>query len=596
MPNMKGGEYIVDFLIREGVPYVFGVCGHGNVGILDAMYERQSEIKLISPRHEQTAGHMADAYWRVRHAPVATLTSCGPGSVNMMLPLANAFLDSSAYLAITANVPTQHFGLGAFQEIYRHQPADFPSSVKPYVKRCLQPTRVDMLPLAMRQAMTVATSGRPGPVCVDVPYNVFQEADDVSYEPSNRHALAGRPGASSEEIRRIADLLYAAEKPLIYVGHGVALSEASAELVELVQTLQFPVGSMPNGMGVVDARDPLYVGHNGRNGAYQANQAGRHCDVLLAVGVHFDDRSSSSWLPGYSWNIPPTKLIHVDIDPGELGRAYPVEVGVIADARTFLRQLLEEVGRRSAPDPARTAAWRAEIQSWKSEWERFLAPKFEESASPATPEGIVRDVRNVLRDDGILVLDVGAHHNWFVQLWEARRPQSMLNAFGFGAMGFGTSGALGAKLAAPERQCVAVVGDGSFMMTPHVVATAVEYNIAVVWVVWNNFGWTSIRDIQLGMFQGRELGTLFYKDGERYNPDFAMMARAAGCDGITVTHNKDFAGALEHALGLGKPCLIDAHVDGDIRPVPTGASQYPPMPEKTPAYGERFLPESMAGE
>ena len=186
------------------------------------------------------------------------------------------------------------------------------------------------------------------------------------------------------------------------------------------------------------------------------------------------------------------------------------------------------------------------------------------------PRAIVRDVRNVLRDDGILVLDVGAHHNWFVQLWEARRPQSMLNAFGFGAMGFGTSGALGAKLAAPERQCVAVVGDGSFMMTPHVVATAVEYNIAVVWVVWNNFGWTSIRDIQLGMFQGRELGTLFYKDGERYNPDFAMMARAAGCDGITVTHNKDFAGALEHALGLGKPCLIDAHVDGDIRPVPTG--------------------------
>ena len=196
----------------------------------------------------------------------------------------------------------------------------------------------------------------------------------------------------------------------------------------------------------------------------------------------------------------------------------------------------------------------------------------------------------MLPDDGILVLDVGAHHNWFVQLWEARRPQSMLNAFGFGAMGFGTSGALGAKLAAPERECVAVVGDGSFMMTPHVVATAVEYNIAVVWVVWNNFGWTSIRDIQLGMFQGRELGTLFYKDGERYNPDFAMMARAAGCEGITVTHNKDFAGALEHALGLGKPCLIDAHVDGDIRPVPTGASQYPPLPEKTPAYGSDSSP------
>ena len=590
MAKMKGSEYIIDFLIREDVPYVFGVCGHGNVGILDAMYERQSEIKLISPRHEQTAGHMADAYWRVKHEPVATLTSCGPGSVNMLLPLANAFMDSSAFVAITANVPTQHFGLGAFQEVYRNQPADFPASVRPYVKRCLQPTRVDMLPTSMRQAMAVATSGRPGPVCVDIPYNVFQEEDDVDYEPSNRHAVVGRSGASPKQIHDIADLLSASEKPLIYLGNGAAISEAGPEAKELVELLQLPFGAMPNGMGVIDSRHPLFVGHNGRNGAYQANQAGRHCDALLAIGVHFDDRSSSSWLPGYSWNIPPAKLVHVDIDPGELGRIYQPEVGVCADAKIFLQQLLQELERRGSPDLERTRAWREQLVCWRDEWEEFLAPRFEKSASPMTPEGLVRDVRKVLPDDGILVPDVGAHHNWFVQLWEARQPQTMLNAFGFGAMGFGTSGVLGAKLAAPERACVAVVGDGSFMMTPHVLATATEYNIPVVWVVWNNFGWTSIRDIQLGMFQGREIGTLFHKDGERYNPDFAMMAKAAGCEGITVTHNKDFSGALEHASNLGKPCLINAHVDSDIRPVPTGASQNPPLPEKTPMFGERYLP------
>lgn len=590
MARMKGGEYIIEYLIREKIPYVFGVCGHGTVGILDAMYDRRDKIKLVSPRHEQVAGHMADAYWRVRHELAATLTSCGPGSVNMMLPLANAFLDSSAMLSITANVPTQHFGLGAFQEVYRHSPADFPTSVRPYVKRVYQPTRVDMLPTMMRQATVTAVAGRPGPVCVDVPYNVFQEEDDVAFQDSNRSRALSRPGGSPDDVARAADLLLGAERPLIYVGNGVTLSEAGAELTALAHALQAPVTALPNGMGTIDARDPLYIGHNGRNGAHQANQAGRHCDVLLAVGARFDDRSASSWLQGYSWNIPPTRLIHVDIDPDEIGRVYPVELGIIADARTFLSQLVAEIERRGRPDPSKTADWRSEIDGWRKEWQAFLAPNFAASASPMRPEGIVRDVRKVLPDDGVLALDVGAHHNWFMQHWEARTPQTMLNAFGFGAMGFGTSGVLGAKLAAPDRPCLAVVGDGSFMMTPHVLATAVEYDIPAVWVVWNNFGWTSIRDIQLGMFQGREIGTLFYRDGERYNPDFAMMARAAGCEGITVTHNKDFAGALEHALGLGKPCLIDAHVDSDVRPVPTGASQYPPMAEKTPAFGERWVP------
>ncbi len=195
MAYRKGGELIAEFLVREKVPYVFGICGHGNVGLLDALYDLRGEIELISPRHEQTAGHMADAYFRIAHRPVATLTSCGPGSANIVMSLACALADSSAFLAITANVPTSQFNRGPFQELHRHNQADFPSVVRPVVKRSFQPTRVEMLPLALRQAMTLMTSGRPGPVNIDVPLNLFQEEAEVDVPRSERAAISNRVGA-----------------------------------------------------------------------------------------------------------------------------------------------------------------------------------------------------------------------------------------------------------------------------------------------------------------------------------------------------------------------------------------------------------------
>lgn len=589
MPFMKGSEYIVDFLIREKIPYVFGICGHGNVGLLDAMFDRQDEIKLISPRHEQAAGHMADAYFRVAHKPVATLASIGPGSVNMLMALANAFIDSSAILSITAATPTVQANRAPFQEIGRHNQADFAASVQSYVKRCYQPQRVENLPLAMRQALTHATSGRPGPVNLDIPFDLFQESAELAYEPSQVSQISSRIGASVETVSAVADLLTKAERPLIYTGHGATLSEAGPQLTALVDRLGIPVVSLPNGMGALDMRHELALGFVGRNGSYSANEAARHCDVLLNLGARFDDRSASSWIPGYSWNIPPTKLIQVEIDSIEIGRNYPVAIGVPADVRTFLSQLLAELDRRGAKK--RSERWLSQIAGWRSEWEKYVSPNFDVSSAPLRPERIVRDMRRILPDDAVLLPDVGSHHNWFMQFWEVRKPQTFLNAFGFGAMGFSVCGVLGAKLAAPDRPCISVCGDGGFTMTPYVLATAVEYNIPAIWVVWNNFGWTSIRDIQLGMFNGREIGTLFYRDGERYNPDFALMARSYGVEGITVKHADQFADALQHAIQLGKPCLLDVHVDGDIRPPSTGAWQLPPTPYREPAYGKRYLPE-----
>ena len=590
---MKGADVIADVLIQEKVPYVFGICGHGNVGMLDALYDRSDKIKLISPRHEQTAGHMADAYYRVAHKPVATLTSTGPGSANMPMALACAQADSSTFLAITANVPTSQFNRAPFQESYHHFQADFPSVVRPYVKRSFQPSRVDMLPTAMRQAMHLMTSGRPSPVNLDVPYNVFQEEDDVELPAPRLASAASRWAATPEDVQKAVDLIVGARNPLIFIGHGVTLSEASAELTALVNRLGIPVAMSPNGMGTLDMTHELSLGFIGRNGTYHANQAGRRCDVLLALGARFDDRSASSWIAGYSWNIPPTQVVQIDIDPAEIGRNYDPRLGIVADVRSFLRQVLAELDQRGGVDDIRngTAAWRAAIAGWKATWNEAIAPDFTVDTSPMKPQRVVADVQRLMPDDGILVCDSGAHHNWFMQFWQARRPQQMLNTWGFSAMGFGVSGVLGAKLAAPDRACVAVVGDGGFTMTPHVLCTAVEYEIPVVWVIWNNYGWGAIRDLQRGTF-GREIGTSFTNgpNGSPYNPDFGAMARSCGVDGTKVGRSDDFSDALKAAIASNRPAVIDVEVDMLIKPPSVGTWQLPPLPHPEPAFGRPWRP------
>lgn len=595
---LNGGEIIVEYLAREKVPYVFGLCGHGNVGLLDALYDRTDAIRTISTRHEQTAGHMADAYFRVAHRPVATLTSCGPGSANIPIALACAFMDSSAFLAITANIPTSQFNRAAFQETYRHFQADFPSVIRPYVKRSWQPTRTDMLPTALRQAFATMLGGRPGPVNLDVPFNVFKEPAEVDVpEPEGwRAGISSRSGGDPDAIRRAVELLRSARRPLIYVGHGVTLSEGGDELTAFARRQRIPVIFSPNGFGSLDMADPLALGFVGRNGVFHANEAARTCDVLLAVGVRFDDRSSSSWIPGYSFNIPPTRLIHVDIDVEEIGRNYPVHLGIVGDARTVLRQLLA-AGETAAPEAAARDAWLADTAKWRAEWEGFIRPHWESEAEPMHPQRVVQALRAVMPDDGIILPDVGVHHNWVVQFWSARRPGTLLNSWGFGAMGFGVCGVLGAKLAAPDRPCVAVCGDGGFMMRPDVLCTAVEYDIPAVWLVWNNFAYGAIRDIQTGMFAKREIATSFVRerDGRLVNPDFVALARACGADGIRVERPRDLAGALEHAIKADAPFVLDVHVDRDIRPPGVGTWELPPLPYGEPAFGKRRLPREGEG-
>ena len=345
---LDGGQVIVDYLIREKVPYAFGLCGHGNIQFIDALYERKSDIKTISVHHESVAGFMADVYYRVSGQPVATFTSCGPGSVNLPIALANAYLDSVPFLAVTGNVPTSQFNRGAFQELYRHYQADFPSTVRTMCKKVFQPTRGEMVPLAIRQAWKTMMTGRPGPVVLDVPFDVFKEAAaEETPKPEDWNAnISCRAGADPEGVIKAVDMLLSAERPVILVGQGVKYGTATADLLALAEKLQIPVAWSASGTGAINSEHPLALGLVARNGPYQSNHAARTADVLLALGVRFDDRTSSSWLPGYSFTIPPTKLIHVDIDPEEIARNYPVALGLMADVRTFLRQILAEISQR----------------------------------------------------------------------------------------------------------------------------------------------------------------------------------------------------------------------------------------------------------
>src|SRR5215212_676234 len=442
--RLNGGQVIVDYLIREKVPYAFGLCGHGNIQFIDALHERQSDIKTISVHHESVCGFMADAYYRVKGQPVATFTSCGPGSMNLPIALATAYLDSVPFFAVTGNVPTSQFGRGAFQELYPQHQADFPSTVRSVCKKVYQPTRGEQVPMMVRQAWKTMVTGRPGPVVLDVPFDVFMEAAaEETPKPEEWSAnISSRCGADPDGVTKTVDMLLSAERPVILVGQGVKYGGATEALLALAEKLQIPVAHSMSGIGAIATQHPLSLGLLSRGGAYQANGAARQADVLLALGVRFDDRTSSSWIPGYSFTIPPTKLIHVDIDPEEIGRNYPVALGLMADVSTFLKQLLAELDARKARGemPAERAPWLDRIAGYRKEWEDFIAPGFKLDTTPINPQRAAREIDQVMPEDGILVSDIGVHHNWLNQFCAPRRPDSLIGSMGFGPMGFGVGG------------------------------------------------------------------------------------------------------------------------------------------------------------
>jgi acetolactate synthase I/II/III large subunit len=587
----RGADVIVDYLVKQRVPYLVGVCGHGILGLLDAAYDRQDDITTISAHDERVAGFIADAYYRVAGRPIATYTSCGPGSVNIMMAVAGAMYDSSAMLAITGNVPTSQFNRGPFQESGKYFQGDFPGAIRHYVKRSFQAVRPEMLPLMLSQAFSLMTAGRPGPVNLDVPLNVFvEELGEDTDVPVWRAEAVEPPAPSAQALRQAAGLLAAAQRPVIVAGGGAMAPRARTLIRELAATLRIPVVTTPLGKGVLDETDDLCLGPTGRNGTYAANKAARTADVILALGTRFDDRATSSWLPGVTYSFPATRLIHVDIDPQEFGRNYQPDLAVIADAAEFAAGLLASgllAAGTGDPSSARDQ-WLRETLAWKRQWEADIAARQADPAVPIRPDRLVAELQRAIPDDAIVLADVGIHHNWLLQQFAAPPRGRLLQAWGFAAMGFGVGGVIGAKLAAPGSPAVTVCGDGCFLMHANAVATAVEYDIPAVWVVWNNTGYGSIRGQQSTFFGAdREIATRFRHraTGELYSTDISAIARAMGADGARIDSPDEVADAVEAAIKSDRPTVLDVRVDS-VTPAPaTGSWDLPPLAGPVPDYG-----------
>ena len=591
MAEMRGCDLVVEYLVREKTPYMFGYAGHGAVGLLDGVFDRQDEIKIVFPRIETGAAYMADAYFRVSHQVIPVYTSTGPGPMLLTPALGNAFYDSSAFIAITGQVATNQYDSGALQEEYRHFQADYPSIAKVITKRSFQAHSVEDLAKFLPKAFKIARTGRPGPVHIDVPYDLWIRKADVEVpEPSERsEMLEWRTPGSPEAVERALDLLLKARRPLVLAGGGVILSEASKELAAFAEHVNVPVYTSFMGKGALSARHPLHLGIAGCWGEYPGTEAARNADVILAIGCRFSDIHCSSWVPGYTYNIPPTKLIHVDIDPQEIGRNYPTEIGIVGDARAVLRQLLEAAEKRG-PKRERSP-WQDQVDAYKEEWSNFIEPEKASNAVPIDPRRVIKELRAAAPENTLMITDTGNHQTWVEQYWDVYEPRSVFTPGGFAGMGFGTYGVLGLKLARPERPAICVTSDGSFMMFPGAVATATEYGIPAVWVILNNYTIGVIRDLQRFYMDGREIGTSFVKHetGEFWNPDFAKMAEAMGAGGISVDQPGDLADAFATALAAGKPYVIDVKVNRDTAVPLIGTWQFPPITQAEPTFGRRLV-------
>ena len=556
---------LVKSLEARGIEHVFGLCGHTNIAVLAEM--AKSRVKFVSVRHEQIAAHMADGYARAKKRAAVVLSHLGPGLTNAATGVANASLDSVPLVVIAGDVPTHYHGKHPHQEVNLHADASQYEIYRPFVKRAWRVDQPHLFPEVLEKAFALAESGRPGPVLIDVPMDIFSKEVDVALferQRLNAKSLA-RPSLDEQTADAIVRKLAGAKRPVLYVGGGVMLADATAELRELVDHLQIPVAHSLMGKGALPDDHPFVLGMTGFWGTRFINEQCRAADWVLALGTRFSEADCSSWEAEYTFNFPPTKLIQIDIDPTEIGRNYPVESGAIADLKPALAAL-NRAARRLLPGGVKRPDRQSEIAAARAVFVATNRAHAQSDAYPMRPERILADVREALPRNALITTDVGWNKNGVGQQFPIYEPGSIFTPGGFATMGFGGPAALGAKLARPDRVVVALVGDGGFGQNPAQLATAFEHDIGVVWVVMNNYAFGTIAGLEKAHF-GTTYGTVFEKGGKPYSPDYAAIARAYGVDGVQIGAAKEFKPALERAIAAGKPCLIDVVMQNE--PVPT---------------------------
>jgi acetolactate synthase I/II/III large subunit len=564
LSRLTGAQILVEYLVRQGVPFAAGIPGHGCWAITDALLDRQDAIRTIQVMHEQSAVHLADGYFRATGQPMLAFTSIGPGAMNTVIGMGTAYVDSTAVALAIGSPHTYMRGHGLFQEFERKHHADNPRVFEPVVKEWWQPSRVDDLPFVLHRAWNAMVSGRPGPILLDLAMDVQAEAADVRMPEPERREARGRVRPAADDVERAAATLRDATRPVIVAGGGVLLAEAWDEVLALAERLGAPVVTTWNGKGAIDETHELSAQTIGDTGSTVGNSVTAAADVVISVGQRFTDWSASSYRKGVTFAIPPSRLIQVDIDPREIGKNYPVEVALVGDAKAALADLLAALGPGGGAKVYRDTAYFAEIQRLKSDWFEQVEIKSGSTATPMTMARAVREVQRATRDDAVVVTGAGLPQGMVKQRWVTRRPRTHLTSGGFSTMGFTLPAAIGAQLALPDREVIAMCGDGDFLQTMQELQAAVLAGTPVCTVVLDNSGWISIKGGQESFF-GRSAWTDFVTpDGSIYSPDFAAIGAAFGIHSEAATHPDEVEPAVRRALASGGPSLVHVKVDRSL--------------------------------
>ncbi len=561
-----GVECLLDGLKRAGVEIIFGLPGGQVLDIFDKLY--RAPFKFVLARHEQGATHMADGYARATGKTGCCLVTSGPGATNTVTGLATAYMDSSPLVCIAGQVPTPMIGNDAFQE------ADTTGITRPVTKHNYLVRDVNDLPRVIAEAFYIATTGRPGPVLVDIPKDVQRAStraptpDQVairSYNPTTE----GHP----KQIARLAAAINKAKKPLLYAGGGAIIAGAAEELTALARKARLPVTTTLLGLGSFPETDPLALRMLGMHGSVPANYATHHCDLLVSIGARFDDRVTGK----ISEFAPQAQIAHIDIDPSAISKSVPVDIPVVGDAKRILQELLPQVEARERKE------WLAQVAAWQAQYPFAYEPK----GDAIMPQFVIEQIYALTKGDAIVVTEVGQHQMWAAQYYKYTRPRTFISSGGLGTMGFGLPAAIGAQLGCPGKTVVDISGDGSAQMNFQELVVAVEHGVPIKVVILNNGHLGMVRQWQEMFYHKQYSATRLGQGGRgrnehipeppapRYLPDFVKLAEAHGALGLRVDRREDVAPALEKALASDLPAVVECRVEAEanVYPmVPAGAS------------------------
>ncbi len=545
--KISGAEILLECLQREGVDVIFGYPGGQVIPIYDALYD--SKIRNILVRHEQGAAHAADGYARSTGKVGVCLATSGPGATNLVTGIANAYMDSVPMVAITGQVPTSLIGGDSFQE------ADITGITLPITKHNYLVRDIKDLPRIVKEAFHIAKTGRPGPVLIDLPKDLQALKENPEY-PETIDLPGYKPNyiGNARQVKDATEALQNAKKPLLYVGGGVVTAGAHQELLNLAELLEAPVTTTLMGMSAFPSNHRLNLGMLGMHGTAAANFAVSECDLLFAIGARFDDRVTGN-LETFA---PQAQIVHIDIDPAEIGKNIGCAIPIVGDVKLVLEMLLERCSGTHHPE------WLERISGWRKDYPLQYEPK------GLKPQKVIEEISNITKGEAIICTEVGQHQMWAAHYYQFTRPRSFITSGGLGTMGFGFPAAIGAQIGNPDRLVIDIAGDGSFQMNIQELGTAVAHQIPVKVVILNNFYLGMVRQWQEFFFNKRYSATVLES-----NPDFVKIAEAYGAKGFRVKESKDLTAVLTEGFATPGPVVIDCQVEREenvLPMVPAGGS------------------------